>query len=129
MVEKKALLANPKHQHRVSQWGKHDCSAHNGNGLLWVSKFDSFHGWTLNIRKMAEKRAFHFAYPKHQYHVSQCGEQDYFTHKERMKIITSIQVCLISQMNINLRKMVERKSISCKSKASRSCITMWRTWL
>ena len=27
MVEKKALLANPKHQHRVSQWGKHDCSA------------------------------------------------------------------------------------------------------
>ena len=26
---KKALLANPKHQYRVSQCGEHDCSAHN----------------------------------------------------------------------------------------------------
>ena len=26
---RKALLANPKHQYRVSQGEKHDCSAHN----------------------------------------------------------------------------------------------------
>ena len=24
-----AILANPKHQYRVSQYGEHDCSAHN----------------------------------------------------------------------------------------------------
>ena len=29
MVEKKAFLANPKHQYRVSQHGEHDCSANN----------------------------------------------------------------------------------------------------
>ena len=29
MVERKAFLANPKLQHRVSQRGEHDCSANN----------------------------------------------------------------------------------------------------
>ena len=29
MVELKAFLANPKHQGRVSQYGKHDCSTNN----------------------------------------------------------------------------------------------------
>ena len=29
MVERKAFHANPKHQYRVSQCAKHDCSAHN----------------------------------------------------------------------------------------------------
>ena len=29
MVQRKAFVANPKHQYRVSQKGEHDCSAHN----------------------------------------------------------------------------------------------------
>ena len=29
MVERKAFLAKPKHQYRVSQCGEHDCSATN----------------------------------------------------------------------------------------------------
>ena len=29
MVERKAFLANSKHQYPVSQWGEHHCSAHN----------------------------------------------------------------------------------------------------
>ena len=29
MVERKAFLANPRHQARVSQCGEHDWSAHN----------------------------------------------------------------------------------------------------
>ena len=29
MVKKKAFLANPKHQYRVSHCEKHDCSTHN----------------------------------------------------------------------------------------------------
>ena len=29
MVERKAFLANPKHEYLVSQHGEHDCSANN----------------------------------------------------------------------------------------------------
>ena len=29
MVERKAFLVNPKHQHYVFQCGEHDCSGHN----------------------------------------------------------------------------------------------------
>ena len=29
MVERKAFLANPKHEYRVSQCEEHDCSANN----------------------------------------------------------------------------------------------------
>ena len=29
MVERKAFLANPKHQHSTSQCEEHDCGAHN----------------------------------------------------------------------------------------------------
>ena len=29
MVERKAILANPKHQYHVSQYGELDCSPHN----------------------------------------------------------------------------------------------------
>ena len=29
MVERKAFLANPKHQYHVSQREEHDCSTHN----------------------------------------------------------------------------------------------------
>ena len=29
MVQRKAFLANPKHQYHVSQWGEHDYSANN----------------------------------------------------------------------------------------------------
>ena len=29
MMDRKAFLAKPKHQHRVSQCGEHDCSAIN----------------------------------------------------------------------------------------------------
>ena len=35
---------------------------------------------------------------------------------KRMKIITSIQVCLISQMNINYTKNGGKQSFSCKPK-------------
>ena len=29
MVERRAFLANPRHQHHTSQWGEHDFSANN----------------------------------------------------------------------------------------------------
>ena len=37
MVEGKAFIANAKHQFRVSQWGEHDCSAHNDKNVDVVS--------------------------------------------------------------------------------------------
>ena len=45
MVERKAFLADPKHQYRVFQCGERDCSAHNKkNGDYYdFPNFDSFH--------------------------------------------------------------------------------------
>ena len=82
MVERKAFLANPKHQYRLSQYGEHDYGAHKKWRLLWVSKFDPFHRWTLIIRKMVEIKAFH-ENAKHQYHASQWGEHDCSAHNEK----------------------------------------------
>ena len=33
MVERKAFLANPKNQYRVSECGEHDCGAHNKKNI------------------------------------------------------------------------------------------------
>ena len=46
---------------------------------------------------------------------------------KRMEIIMSIQVCLISWMNINYKENRGKKSFSCKSKASMSYIPIRRT--
>ena len=40
---------------------------------------------------MVERKAF-LAKPKHEYHVSQYGEDDYGAHNKRMEIVMSIQV-------------------------------------
>ena len=44
--------------------------------------FASFEGQTLIIRTMVERKAS-LASPKHQYHVSQCGEHDYSAYNEK----------------------------------------------
>ena len=49
--------------------------------LLYVYKFDSFHGSTLIIWKMVERKAF-LDNPKHQNHVSQWGKHDCGAHKK-----------------------------------------------
>ena len=70
MIERKAFLANPKHQYHVSQWEDHDCSANNKkNDDYYGYPSFSFREWTLIISKMIERKAF-LANPKHQYHVS-----------------------------------------------------------
>ena len=74
------------------------------------------------------KKAFP-ANPKHQYCVSYYGEHDCNANNKKNGIVMGIQVCLVSWMNINYRENGGKKSISCKSKASRSCIPKWRTWL
>ena len=50
--------------------------------LLWVSKFISFHGWTLIIGKIVERNAF-VANLKHQYCVSQYGKHDYSANNKK----------------------------------------------
>ena len=73
--------------------------------------FTSLHGWTLIIREMVEWKAF-LANSKHQYHVSREEEYDCCAYNKGMEIITSIQVCLISWMNINYDKNGGMKSFS-----------------
>ena len=74
---KKAFIMKPKHQYHLSKHGEHDCStqAQKEWRLLWESKFDTFHEWTLIIRKVVDRKAF-LANPRHPYHVSQCGDHD-----------------------------------------------------
>ena len=71
MVERKAFLANPKHQYCASQWGEHDCST---------------------ITKI-------LANPKHQYRVSQWGEHVHGCQLKIEEIITSIHIYRISRIN------------------------------
>ena len=73
MVERKAFLANPKHQCHLSQCEEHDCSATNKNNRDYCKRPSLSH--FTDIRKMLEKKHF-LAKPKHQYHASKCGEHD-----------------------------------------------------
>ena len=43
--------------------------------IIMRSKFVSFHGWTLIVTKIVERKAF-LANPRHQCYVSQWGEHD-----------------------------------------------------
>ena len=130
MVERKAFLANPKHECHVSQSREHDCSAHNKkNGEHnELSNFVISHGWTLFIRKMVGKKAF-LANWKDQYCVSQYREHDCSAHNERNGDYNNIQVCLISRVNINYEENGGKKSFCCKPKGSISCIPMQRKGL
>ena len=64
---------------------------------------------------MVERKAFP-ENPKHKYHISQRGEHDCSAHNKNNGVIMSIQVCLISWMTINYKKMVGRKAFLAKSK-------------
>ena len=46
---------------------------------------------------------------------------------KRIKIIMSIQVCLISQINFDYKENRGKKNFSCKLIASKSCIAIRRT--
>ena len=84
MVARKVSLANTKHQYHASQCGDYDCGAQSQKEwrLLWESKFDSFHEWTLVTRKMVERKAF-LANSKDQYLVSLCGEHVCSLHNKK----------------------------------------------
>ena len=73
---KKAFLANPNHQHHVSQCGEYDCHTNNKrNGDCY--KHPSLSHFTMNFdhEENGGKKAF-FANPMHQYSASQYGEHD-----------------------------------------------------
>ena len=67
---------------------------------------------------MVERKAF-FANPKHQYRNIVV-----VPITKKMENIISVQVCLISRMNINCKENGGRKNFSCKSNTSITCILM-----
>ena len=75
---------------------------------------------------MVERKAF-LAIPKLQYRVTQCEAHDCSAHTKRMEFIMSIQVWLISQININYKENGGLKRFSRKPKASILCIGMRKT--
>ena len=79
MVEK-SFSCKSIDQYHVSQYEEHDCSAYSEKECtsLRESKFDSIDWQTLITRKMVERKFL--ANPRHQYRVSQYGEQDCSAH-------------------------------------------------
>ena len=130
MVEGKAFLAIPKHQYRVIQCGEHDYSATNKmNGINtsiqvciipWMNFDYKDNGWKKSFS--CKSKASMLCIP-----IWRTWLQCPLT--KRIEIIASIQVCLISQINFDYRENGGKKNFSCKSKASISCIPIWRTWL
>ena len=73
---KRALLVNQKHQCHVSQRGEQDCHTNNKkNGDYYKYRSLSHLMDEFGYKENGRKNAF-LANPKHQYRVSQCGEQD-----------------------------------------------------
>ena len=56
-----------------------------------------------------ERKAF-LAYPKHQYHVSQCGEHGCSANNKMNRDYYKYQVCLISWMNIDCKENGGKKA-------------------
>ena len=127
---KKTFLANPKHQYRVSESGEHDYRANN------------------------KKNGDYYEYPclspfsNELWLKGEWWKEKLFLQIQRINIVYSImenmiivpitkkngycyqyQVCLISWVNIDCKENSWAKRFSCKFKASRFCIPMWKTWL
>ena len=75
---------------------------------------------------MAERKYF-LANPKHQDRISQCKEHDYSDNNKMNGDYYEYPSCLILQINFDYKELGGKKSFSCKFKASRSCILIWRT--
>ena len=59
MVERKAFLANPKHQYRVPQWGEHTWSAHNEKNGNYNKDPSLTHSWmNTNYKENSGKKSF-----------------------------------------------------------------------
>ena len=82
----------------------------------------------LMIRKMVERKAF-LTKSKHQYCTSQWGEHDCSAHNKKYGDYFENPSLNHSRKNFDYKENGEKKSFSCKSKASISCIPMWRTWV
>ena len=87
-----------------------------------------FHGCTLIIWKMVEKKLFlqiqsiNITYPNVQKMIVA-------PKTKRMEIIMTIQVCLPSRMSFNHKKIGEKKKLFFPTKALISCIPMRKTSL
>ena len=76
MVERKAFLANPKCQYRISQCGEHDCLANNKKMEIVMSIQVCLVSWmNFDYEENGGKKVL-LANPKHHDHVSQYGEHD-----------------------------------------------------
>ena len=77
----------------------------------------------FDYKENGGKKAF-LANPKHQYHVSQCGEHDCSANNKKKENNISVHVCLISWMNFDYKENGGKKCFSCKSKAPISRVPM-----
>ena len=130
MVERKASLANPKHQHHVSQCGEHDCSANKKNIRDYYEYPSLSHFWDelwLWGKWWKEKLFLQIKSINIMYHNME--NMIVMPITKRMEIITSIRVFPFSRTNISYKENGIKKGFSCKSKVLISCMPIWRIWL
>ena len=77
---------------------------------------------------MVERKAF-LANPKHQHCVSQRDEHDWCANNKKNGDYLGDPSLSPSTMNFNYEENSAKKSFSCQTKASISCIRMRWTWL
>ena len=80
----------------------------------------------FDYKENDRNKAF-LANPKHNIMYPNVANMIVVLISNRKGIIMSIQVCHISRMNLDYKENGGKKSFSCKSKASISCIPLWRT--
>ena len=125
---KKSFSSKPKHQYHVSQQGEHDCSAHNkqnGDDYKYPSLTYFTNEYLFQGKWWKEKLVLQIQSINVMYHIVENVIVVSITNS--VKIIISIQICLISWMNINYKEKGGKKIFSYESKASISCIPMRRT--
>ena len=90
--------------------------------------FVLFDKWTFILRKMVKRKAF-LRKPRHQYSVSQWGQQVHESQlPKKQRLLWVPLIISFSGWTLTLRKMVE-KSFSCKIEVPILCISIRRTCL
>ena len=77
---------------------------------------------------MVESKAF-LENPKHQYHVSQGGENDYAAHNKKNRYYYRYLSLSQFKKNFDYKENDGKKSFSCKSKPLISWFPIKGTWL
>ena len=109
MAKRKAFLVNLKHQYRVSQWGKYDCTAYNKKMEIITSIKVSPISWTLIQGKWWKEKLFlkiqsiNIMYPNVENMIAE-------PHQKEWRLLRVSKFPPFQEQTLITRKLVERKA-------------------